>query len=144
MSFRTLYKNLQHELLSISKKSNLLHHSKEVEREKALLTYKKLQLIKARQPTKDIDEKLKQLETQEPPAPTVDNELLRLLISESEDGGSHMEKYHLENLDNIATFLRSQWKYSELLERYNPGLSMDQEENVRKTANMVGLLVPEK
>lgn len=143
-SFRTLYKNLQHELLAISKKTNLLHHAKEVEREKALLTYNKLQLIKSRQPTSKIDEQLKKLESKEAPEASIDSELLRLLVNESLIAEHpHMEKYELQNLDTIATFLRAQRNYSELLERYNPGLSMDQDENVRKTANMVGLLVPE-
>lgn len=49
----------------------------------------------------------------------------------------------LRNLHNIGTFLRSQRVYSELVERYNPGLTMEQNENVRRTANRVGLGVPD-
>ncbi|OUT19907.1 hypothetical protein CAS74_005026 [Pichia kudriavzevii] len=48
-----------------------------------------------------------------------------------------------EHLRNLATFLDSQREYVELLERYNPGISMKQTDKVRKTARRVGLDVPE-
>ena len=42
----------------------------------------------------------------------------------------------------VLLFLRSQRKYSELLELYNPGATMTQKERNRLTARRVGLNLP--
>lgn len=42
------------------------------------------------------------------------------------------------------TYLRAQRKYLELLERYNPGMDMDEEERVRLTARRVGMELPKE
>ncbi|EWG42170.1 hypothetical protein FVEG_04084 [Fusarium verticillioides 7600] len=39
-------------------------------------------------------------------------------------------------------YLRSQRMYATLLERYNPGMGMDEEERVRLTARRVGMDLP--
>jgi len=39
-------------------------------------------------------------------------------------------------------YFRAQRKYVELLERYNPGAGMDQEERVRLSARRVGMNLP--
>ncbi|RSL56452.1 hypothetical protein CEP53_006785 [Fusarium sp. AF-6] len=39
-------------------------------------------------------------------------------------------------------YLRSQRQYATLLERYNPGMGMDEEERVRLTARRVGMDLP--
>ena len=39
-------------------------------------------------------------------------------------------------------YLKSQRMYNTLLERYNPGMNMDEEERVRLTARRVGLDLP--
>jgi len=39
-------------------------------------------------------------------------------------------------------YLRAQRKYVELLEQYNPGMGMDQEERVRLSARRVGMNLP--
>ncbi|CAI7638717.1 unnamed protein product [Penicillium discolor] len=45
--------------------------------------------------------------------------------------------------DQFAQYARAQRVYSDLLERYNPGMSMDEEEKIRLTARRVGFDLPE-
>ena len=147
MSFQSLYKALQRELATIQKKSFIVHAAKELEREKSRLNYQKLQLIKQRVPTTEIDAKITNLQKNGLQPPKFDHSLLRKLVTELDyvepSKNSHQQKVKLQYLSNISTFLRSQREYTELLERYNPGLTMDQEDKVRRTANKVGLSVPE-
>ncbi|TQV97424.1 hypothetical protein V2A60_006824 [Cordyceps javanica] len=42
----------------------------------------------------------------------------------------------------LVTYLRSQRTYATLLERYNPGMDMDETERVRLTARRVGMDLP--
>ncbi|KAG6019893.1 hypothetical protein E4U41_003043 [Claviceps citrina] len=44
--------------------------------------------------------------------------------------------------DQLAAYLRSQRLYVSLVERYNPGMGMDEEERVRLTARRVGMDMP--
>ncbi|KLU88176.1 hypothetical protein MAPG_07163, partial [Magnaporthiopsis poae ATCC 64411] len=41
-----------------------------------------------------------------------------------------------------AAYFKAQRTYAALLERYNPGMGMDEEERVRLTARRVGLDLP--
>ncbi len=43
----------------------------------------------------------------------------------------------------LVTYLQSQRTYATLLERYNPGMDMDEAERVRLSARRVGLDLPE-
>lgn len=43
-----------------------------------------------------------------------------------------------------VAYLRSQRQYATLLERYNPGMGMDEEERVRLTARRVGMDLPKE
>ncbi|KAJ4158656.1 uncharacterized protein LMH87_009172 [Akanthomyces muscarius] len=43
----------------------------------------------------------------------------------------------------LVTYLRSQRTYATLLERYNPGMDMDETERVRLTARRVGMDLPD-
>lgn len=47
-----------------------------------------------------------------------------------------------QEAEQLAKYARAQRTYIELLERYNPGMGMDEEERVRLTARRVGLDVP--
>ncbi|KAJ6125263.1 hypothetical protein N7471_012580 [Penicillium samsonianum] len=49
----------------------------------------------------------------------------------------------VQEADQFAQYARAQRVYSELLERYNPGMSMDEEEKIRLTARRVGFDLPE-
>ncbi|KAM4063074.1 hypothetical protein HRG_010364 [Hirsutella rhossiliensis] len=44
--------------------------------------------------------------------------------------------------EQLVTYLRSQRQYVTLLERYNPGMDMDEEERVRLSARRVGMEMP--
>ncbi|KAI1503479.1 hypothetical protein F5X99DRAFT_375342 [Biscogniauxia marginata] len=44
--------------------------------------------------------------------------------------------------DQLLQYLKAQRQYTTLLERYNPGMNMDEEERVRLTARRVGMDLP--
>ncbi|KAK2004962.1 hypothetical protein LX36DRAFT_665251 [Colletotrichum falcatum] len=46
--------------------------------------------------------------------------------------------------EQLAAYLRAQRTYVALLERYNPGMDMDEEERVRLTARRVGMDLPKE
>ncbi|ETI27807.1 hypothetical protein G647_00256 [Cladophialophora carrionii CBS 160.54] len=48
----------------------------------------------------------------------------------------------LQELEQFVTYLRAQRMYGTLLQRYNPGMGMDEEERVRLTARRVGMDLP--
>lgn len=50
----------------------------------------------------------------------------------------------IHDAEEMLLFLRSQRKYTELLERYNPGATMSQAERNRLTAKRVGLSLPQE
>lgn len=133
--FKKLYKELHKELITAQRKSHLARWTKDLEKNKARLMYTKLQLIKARKPTTEVEAEIKALESGKVEYPPLETSSVRELLDSGDD---------VSNLHNVVTYLRNQRVYNELLERYNPGLTMSQEDNVRKTANMVGLAVPEK
>lgn len=108
-------------------------------KEKALLLYKRMQFKKAgKKLTPRQDEELvksvKARFSAQAPKPNVD------MLSYLDSSTNSVDRHHTVD---IALFLRSQRVYEELLERYNPGISMKQTDKVRKTARRVGLEVPE-
>ncbi|KAL6857713.1 hypothetical protein ACO1O0_005155 [Amphichorda felina] len=44
--------------------------------------------------------------------------------------------------EQLVAYLRSQRSYIALIERYNPGMNMDEEERIRLTARRVGMDLP--
>ncbi|KAI9151796.1 ATP synthase assembly factor fmc1 [Paramyrothecium foliicola] len=44
--------------------------------------------------------------------------------------------------EQLVLYLRSQRMYATLLDRYNPGMNMDEEERLRLTARRVGMEMP--
>jgi ATP synthase assembly factor FMC1, mitochondrial len=48
----------------------------------------------------------------------------------------------LAQADQLVQYLRAQRQYVTLVERYNPGMNMDEEERVRLTARRVGMDLP--
>lgn len=132
--FNKLLKELQKELTVAHRKSFAANWKRGAEKSKARLSYEKIQLIRNSKPTDEVELQLKKLEAGEidyPPLP--DSKISGILDSQSD----------VRNLQNVVTYLKSQRVYNELLERYNPGLTMTQLDNIRRTANMVGLKVPE-
>lgn len=45
-------------------------------------------------------------------------------------------------LEQFVLYVRAQRMYATLLERYNPGMNMDEEERVRLSARRVGMNLP--
>ncbi|RLV94580.1 hypothetical protein JA1_001674 [Spathaspora sp. JA1] len=140
-SAKQLTKSLFQELLIIQNKANQINAARDREKQIALLSYQKLNSINQGKDVRDIDSKLKDLKenaSQVEHTDLHDSHILKEYTVEKQ-----MSVHEKQNLHNMVTFLNSQRVYIELLERYNPGLTMSQEDNVRKTANMVGLSVPE-
>lgn len=48
----------------------------------------------------------------------------------------------LEEAEQYIHYLKAQRMYTTLLERYNPGMNMDEEERVKMTARRVGMELP--
>lgn len=62
--------------------------------------------------------------------------------SEEISSSSVLHKQELERADQFVRYARAQRMYATLVERYNPGMDMDQEERVRLTARRVGMDLP--
>lgn len=139
-SLKTASKSLYLELVVLQNKANSVHNAKDLEKQKARLQYQKLTAIKENKDVADFDNKIAALENKlsnQDSDKLADLKLYDVLLEKGE--GSHKINF----LDNVTKFLRSQRQYTELLERYNSGLLMQQDDNVRKTANRVGLSVPQ-
>ena len=50
----------------------------------------------------------------------------------------------VEEAEQYIQYAKAQRMYATLLERYNPGMSMDEEERLRLTARRVGMDLPEE
>ncbi|KAK4232646.1 hypothetical protein QBC38DRAFT_463379 [Podospora fimiseda] len=50
----------------------------------------------------------------------------------------------LAQLKQYDAYLKAQQQYVELIERYNPGMGMDEEERVRLSARRVGMNLPKE
>lgn len=138
--FKHHYKQLVKQARKIAKNTAQVQHSRDVEKKRAVLNYQKLTAVKERQPVGPIDAKLADLNSAKPQF-RFDSTNFKKLATEPHT--EILEMHSLQHFNNIHEFLRSQREYMELLERYNPGLTMTQEDNVRKTAAKVGLQVPE-
>lgn len=49
----------------------------------------------------------------------------------------------IQEAEQLAQYAKAQRTYTELLERYNPGMNMEEEERIRLTARRVGFDLPE-
>ena len=143
--FLALKEALHTELKTLDARAHAAHAAKDIEKQVARLQYQKLQLYKMKVPTDKIDLEIEKVKKSAQTAPSGPSPYLNKLINDDDFLGlsPHQEKVKLEFLNNMATFLRLQREYTDLLERYNPGLTMDQEDKVRRTAAKVGLQVPE-
>ncbi|KAB8073618.1 hypothetical protein BDV29DRAFT_175068 [Aspergillus leporis] len=48
----------------------------------------------------------------------------------------------LEEADQLVQYARAQRMYAKLVDRYNPGMTMDEQEKIRLTARRVGMDLP--
>lgn len=81
-----------------------------------------------------------------PPRPGQPRSLLhnRLRESFSSQVASQRQQPHAsaEQADQFVQYLQAQRQYVTLIERYNPGMGMDEEERTRLTARRVGMDLP--
>ncbi|TDZ30335.1 ATP synthase assembly factor FMC1 [Colletotrichum spinosum] len=57
---------------------------------------------------------------------------------------THRAEAKAAEAEQLAAYLRAQRTYVTLVERYNPGMNMDEEERVRLTARRVGMDLPKE
>lgn len=80
-----------------------------------------------------------------PPRPVLSRERsplhTRLRATFADDSSAHPRAAH--EVEQFVAYLRAQRTYTTLLERYNPGMNMDEEERVRLTARRVGMDLPQ-
>lgn len=136
---KTAYESLHRQLLINTKAAAKKQNAQDVKKRIALLSYQRINAIKDNQTEKvaDINTKLADLKKQtEDPVVEVDSKLLEALKPTQETA------HNVEHISDIANFLSYQRTYNELIERYNPGLSMTQEDKIRKTAHRVGFELP--
>jgi ATP synthase assembly factor FMC1, mitochondrial len=50
----------------------------------------------------------------------------------------------IEQAEQFMQYVKAQRMYATLLERYNPGMNMDDEERIRLTARRVGMNLPQE
>ncbi|KAK4160008.1 putative ras [Cladorrhinum sp. PSN259] len=60
------------------------------------------------------------------------------------DAFQNLDAKTVPQLKQYAAYLKSQQQYVELIERYNPGMGMDEEERVRLSARRVGMNLPKE
>lgn len=66
---------------------------------------------------------------------------IRSSISSASSGDATEQ---LEQGEQYLQYIKAQRMYATLLERYNPGMSIDEEDKVRLTARRVGMDLPEQ
>lgn len=87
---------------------------------------------------------LRELPARPPSAPPSSVQVsIRKHIAAAE--GNTSPEYNLarrQEMEQFVQYLKAQRMYGTLLERYNPGISMEEEERVRLTARRVGMDLP--
>ncbi|CAI5756903.1 unnamed protein product [Candida verbasci] len=137
-TLKQLQQSIKTELIEIEKSTQQSINEANAKKLKSYYNY-----LKHSQPTKikEINEKIKALENE---TKQLGNELKdTTTYNDIIDRQLSNEHQILNNLQNVQIFLKNQREYFNLLLRYNPGLSMDKGENVSKSANRVGLQVPQ-
>lgn len=133
---RGLYKRLLRELSRHAKEAATIQNAQDAKRIEALQKYRLMQekksggkpdpvsLISTSSPKNRRDLPLQQAEA---------------LRTQFQTG----TEYDLVFGEEVLQYLIHQRTYKELLRRYNPGIDVDSEENMRKTAHRVGLQLPQ-
>ncbi|KAI5968765.1 hypothetical protein CANMA_002201 [Candida margitis] len=153
-TFKQIYRAISQELLAYENKTLAAQAQKDNTKLTTYYSYLKSVAQRDGKPVDDINAKLESLkqaqlkQVEEGQGGALNQERTELqdlttLHNIIDDKIGINTNYELNNLNNVATYLRNQREYFDLLVRYNPGLLMDQQENVSKSANRVGLDVPE-
>lgn len=156
MSAAHTYRAVVRSIVKFERPNVLQQLAKKQKEDIAKLTYRRIQVVRDQMTHKSDPAKLKELNKEAillgaqveklkkwDPARDKralfmkDRDLVRdIVMSSLQDTRS---KSHLKN---IEMFLTNQREYEELIERYNPGKKLSQDEKVKRTANKVGLEIP--
>lgn len=142
MGIQKAYKHLHQQLLVNVKASTKKQSAEELKKRVALLKYQKVNAMKTKQTDKliEIDNELKIIESNtNDPQVQLDAKLVEGLKIKDESSN-----HNINHINDVANFLSFQRTYQELIERYNPGLRMTQEDKIKKTAHKVGFELPEE
>ncbi|KAL6944490.1 hypothetical protein ACO0RG_001227 [Hanseniaspora osmophila] len=151
------YKNLVKSLVRSSRRSRIQQLEASQKKEIALLKYDLIKLnrlnLQSTDPKnmeKHSDTK-KQIERLENSALENSKKLLfhpqishlkELILTSTPSSDSTKHSNRIKHFKEVSDFLINQSEYDELVERYNPGLTMSQEEKVKRTAQKVGFEIP--
>ncbi|KAI9880443.1 MAG: hypothetical protein M1830_003085 [Pleopsidium flavum] len=83
---------------------------------------------------------LRELPSRPLSAPSPLQQRIRTSFSTTSSQDSAMQR--AQEAEQYIQYVKAQRMYATLLERYNPGMSMDEEERVRLTARRVGMDLP--
>lgn len=149
------YRTLVRALVRSDRTARIAQKAAERKQQLALLTYRRMNIARE-QAKKDLDPatrmKLlkdmsllnKRVEILKQKVPENDKKLLFVQDTSflRDQILSVQDDRHIQHLEDIAAFIDNQREYDELIERYNPGIRMSQEERVKHTANKVGFQMP--
>uniref|UniRef100_A0A060TCY7 ARAD1D43318p n=1 Tax=Blastobotrys adeninivorans TaxID=409370 RepID=A0A060TCY7_BLAAD len=136
MLYRRLYRELSYQALEASK----VQTAQLKRREAALAAYRKrlAEQKQAQAEGRDVVNPSPALSKRLKAGPLYDSKALRECFT----GAAKDPKQTLEYGQEVWEYLRSQRTYKDLLARYNPGATMDDEERIRLSAQRVGLALP--
>lgn len=148
------YRCVVRALVRTDRRARIAQRAEQRRKEIALLTYKRMNIVREQNTTKDAVQRAKlfrDLQRLNKEVEVLKNEKIdrnrRLLfaadtsiVRQSLVQGERPRM--LQHLRDVAAFLNNQREYDELIERYNGGSKLSQSENVRRTAGKVGLQVP--
>lgn len=149
------YRNVLRAMVRGDRRARIAQRAEEARKQIALLTYKRMSVVRQQNETKDAImkaklfkdlqllnrevEKLKRERGEEDKSLLFvqDTALIRESLLKEEDGSRTIQHLH-----DIGAFLTNQREYDELIERYNGCSKLSQQETIRRTAGKVGLDVP--
>ncbi|GCE97460.1 hypothetical protein ZYGM_001311 [Zygosaccharomyces mellis] len=149
------YRTLVRAFVRADRTARIAQKAAERKQQLALLTYRRMNIARE-QAKKDLDSatrmKLlkdmsllnKRVEILKQKVPENDKKLLFVQDTSflRDQILSVQDDRHIQHLEDISAFIDNQREYDELIERYNPGIRMSQEERVKRTANKVGFQMP--
>lgn len=139
------------------RKSRIAQRMEQRRKEIAMLTYKRMNVVRAQNAATDSMQKtklFKELQLLNRQVDLLKNEQIEhdkrlhfvgdtsIFREKLVEGCKDERPRLLQHFEDIAAFLNNQREYDELIERYNGGSKLSQSETVRRTASKVGLEVP--
>lgn len=86
-----------------------------------------------------LHQRIRAIFRSEPESPSADSTALPFSLPKTQEERA----IRIQEAEQLAQYARAQRTYSALLERYNPGMSLDEEEKIRLTARRVGMDLPD-